>query len=131
MMPAVTVPPEFVDVTVAPKRLADRSVDRRLGALAREYVTAQIPECQKWRTGRGGQIVMMPAVAVPPEYVDATSQARRVKDMFRTLRKERVTRQIAKTAWRTGRGGQIVMMPAVTVPPEFVDVTVAHRRFGH
>src|SRR5947207_42911 len=58
-------PPQFVDVAVIPL------VDHVLGALGGERIAVGVGEVGcRWCAGGRAEVVVMPAVGIPPQFVD-------------------------------------------------------------
>src|SRR5258705_10992050 len=118
VVPAAGVPPQLVLVTVG----AD--VDDVLGALGVEDVPDGGGVGQVGRAGSCAQVMVVPAAGVPPQLVDMLVDAG-VDDMLGVLGVEHVTGYSNESRFgRAGGSGQVVVVPAVAIPPQLVDVRV-------
>ena len=83
-----------------------------------------------WRSAGGGQVVMVPAVAVPPELVDVMVGA----DVVNVLRAVEVadvgSGRVAERRRRSGLLREVVVVPAGRVQPQLVDVEILAPRSG-
>ena len=75
---------------------------------------------------RIGQIIVMPALIVPPQFVNV-AVGPKVVHVLRALRIEHIPARIARSVGCASRIGQIIVMPALIVPPQFVNVAVGPK----
>src|SRR5437762_1613891 len=88
MMPTIPIPPQFMNMAIT------GNVIHMLGALEIEHIGSR-RNCDRQRTSsRARQVMVMPAIILPPEFVDMATALTLFSDkehVLCALRGERVT----------------------------------------
>ena len=123
MVPTTGVPPKLMDVTVGTDIIdmlrSDGLRDLRIKPVSPRN---RLDGCQR-RSRSSGQVEVMPAMGICPEFVYMTIGAT-IVHVLRTLAFEYIAGWISARQRRAGRQSQIIVMPSGDVPPEFVNVTI-------
>jgi hypothetical protein len=115
-MASPETPPDFVCVEVQ-----DVGVGHVLTSLADEDISADGCPVRQGRPRRLGKVIVMPAIRVPPKFVNAT-RCTRTNSMSCAGRIKRIRGQAPINPVGTGEIAQVVPMP-ITIPPKLVNVS--------
>src|SRR5271154_2237610 len=84
-------------------------------------VAIRLAKGGRWSAHCDGQVIVMPAAGVPPEFMDVVVHSQE-DHVLRTS--EHISGRLGNAIWASSCARQIVVMPAGAVPPEFVHVIV-------